>query len=1013
MSPGPEISALRRAMAPRRWPWRIAAALGAAILAAAYLAGSIVRVSGDVLCVRDRALLPATPVALSPGWHLVPLGFLRVHRYPAGGSELVVGEPQPLRIPTREGSEVVATLEVGLQVEPESVVQLHSACAGDLGGWLEERARALLADLIASREFAPLTRERVPAMEEAGRRRLAEAAGGGIEITALRFLRLGYEGAPPIASGPRARAGRRLLWIAVDSFDWDIIHPLIEAGRMPNLERLIEDGAWGNLQSIPPLLSPVIWTSVATGKGPDKHGIVDFVATDPASGAVIPVTSTLRKTRAFWNILSDAGASVGVVAWWASFPAEAVQGFMATDRIAYQLFKGRIRDDPLDASLKTYPPDLYRRIASLIRPPAEVPDEEVARFVDVKRFGSRLSDDDRSRVDELRTILAAASTYANIGMKLFAEIPTDVRVIYFEGPDTTSHLFMPFMPPAAPGVPPEKVEWFGRAVPEYYAFQDERIGGFVEAFADEETTILVCSDHGFKVGAERPETESRISHGKAADWHAREGIVLFSGKDIRRGGRILGASVVDLVPTLLALFGLPVGKDMDGKVLTAALSEEFLAAHPVRTIATYDTSRPASGPRLARMTEGDQELLQKLQSLGYIQQSMPTARINQGTIHLQSGDYAAAVREFESALEKMDQEPVRLNLARAYRLAGRPEEAQRQLDRLLGGGWNRAAVLTEMAALNRDRRDWEGAERLLRRALEEDPKFAQAHMHFARLYEQQERWDEALASYRKAVDLEPTLADASNQIGVILQHQGKPSEAVVHFRRAIEVNPDLAGPYNNLGLIYREMGDLDRAREILETGIAMAPKSAILHNSLGSLYHDRGEAERGIRSFEKALDLNPEYAEAVANLATVHREAGRLERAAEHLRRLLELEPDNTEARLSLALVLMARKLDAEASATLREVLQKEPSNFKALVALGKIELRRGRTPEAVALLERAGEVDGGVTRLWNDLAAGYQGLGRTQDARAALQRSLRLDPNQPEVSRRLAEIGGRTPSQK
>ena len=805
----------------------------------------------------------------------------------------------------------------------------------------------------------------------------------------------------------RASAGRpKVLWFAVDSFDWRILRPLIDAGRMPNLQRLIERGAWGDLQSIAPLLSPVIWTSVATGVRPDKHGIIDFVATDPRTGAVLPVTSTLRRVPAYWNVLSDAGVSVGVVAWWASFPAESVEGFMVTDRIAYQLFRGRIEDRAEDNPLKTYPPDLYGRIAPLIVEPPSIGRAELSRFIDLDRHEAAFSPDDRERVDDLRTVLAATRTYAAIGEKLFEEIPTDLRVIYFEGPDTASHLFMPFAPPARPGIPEEKVEWFGRVVPEFYVYQDELIGRFLEAFADEETMVIVSSDHGFATGSDRPEGDSRIGGGQAAAWHTREGVILLSGRDVRPGVRILGASILDLVPTLLALFDLPVAQDMDGKVLTAALTEEHLEKHPIRTIATYDTGRDPAG-RSAHVTRDDQELLARLQSLGYIQQDKPTASINQGTIHLQNGDYDRAIDSFRSAIAQDDKDPVRLNLARAYRFRGDLEDAEDQLRILLERGWNRPAVLTEMAAVSRVRKDWDAAERLLGEALEADPEFSEAHRHLARLYEEQGRWDDAVAAYRRAIDADPGSAEARNQLGVALKRLGRVEEAIASLEDAIETDPDLPGPYNNLGLIYRDLGKPDRAREVLDTGIQMAPRSAILLNSLGSLIHDEGDARGSIALFERALESDPGYAEAVSNLAVIHRELGDTAAEAGALRRLIELEPANLDARLSLALSLLAADRAADAIGVLEEVLAIDPDHVKGLIMLGEVHLGRGRHEEAAAFLERAARIEGSIPRVWNQLGRCYLALGRPGEAAGALRRSLDLEPDQPAVARKLEEIGG------
>ncbi len=991
----------------RRGRWR-RPSLAVAILAAAmalYGALGLTRVGPDEMAVREGALLRSSPVLLAPGRHLAPPGLFRMSRYPRGPASVSFGGPEPLPVVTPEGSTLLGEGSVDYALAADRVVDLHARCGGDLDGFLRGKIASALAQTVSDPALAPVSPARLPDVERAGARLLeAMLEGDGVQVRAVRLTRLGYQGA---AASVRPTARRKVLWIGLDSYDWDIIQPLVEAGRMPHLARLMQEGSWGNLQTVAPLLSPVIWTSVATGKRPDKHGIVDFVATDPKTGAVLPVTSTLRKARAFWNILGDAGVSVGVVAWWASFPAEPVEGFMCTDRISYQLFRGRIKEGADDDPFKTYPADLYRRIAPLIVAPASVDGAELSRFIDLERYASRFSADDRSRVEELQTVLAAARTYAGIGMTMFQERPTDVRVIYFEGPDTASHLFMPFVTPVAAGQSAEKADWFGGVVSEFYEYQDEVLGRFLAAFADEETTVILNSDHGFKIGSERPDTDSRISRGKAADWHSREGMVLLAGKDVRKGGRILGASVLDLVPTLLALYGLPIGEDMDGKVLAAALEEGFLSDHPPATIATYETGERPSPSAEAFLAEDQQELLAKLQSLGYVQQDKPTASLNQGTIAMQAGRHEEAIAAFTAALRGMDEPSVRLNLARAYRLAKRFDEAQRELEGLRVHGWKPEAVLAEMSALARDRKDFGGAERLLEQAMKADPGSAQSHMQAARLHELQERWEEALASYQRAAAADPALAEAHNQAGVVLKRLGRTREAIAAFERAIEVNPDMPGPYNNLGLVHREMGRREESRRVLETGVTMAPKSAVLHNSLGSLYHDGGDVERAVQEFETALRHDPSYAEAVSNLAVIHTGRRDVANATRYLKRLIELEPSNHEARLSLALGLLSQRRVPEAMALVEEVLKAEPAHHKALMLLGEIHLRGGRHEEAARLLEQAGRIDGKSPRLWNDLAGCYLALGRKDAARDAMRKSLGLNPNQPEVSRRLAEIGG------
>ena len=84
---------------------------------------------------------------------------------------------------------------------------------------------------------------------------------------------------------------RKVLLIGWDAADWKVINPLMDAGKMPNLEKLVNQGVKGNLSTLYPMLSPMLWTSIATGKRAHKHGIHGFSEPDPQSGCVRPITN--------------------------------------------------------------------------------------------------------------------------------------------------------------------------------------------------------------------------------------------------------------------------------------------------------------------------------------------------------------------------------------------------------------------------------------------------------------------------------------------------------------------------------------------------------------------------------------------------------------------------------------------------------------------------------------------------------------------------------------------------
>src|SRR4051812_13245686 len=148
-----------------------------------------------------------------------------------------------------------------------------------------------------------------------------------------------------------ARAGEKVrpkvLLIGVDAGEWDVLGPLLDKGRCPNFSRMRDQGSSGKLRSLEPLTkSPIIWASIATGKVPQKHGILDFFVKKrqqerARQGAVAtgegeaPATSNLWRARPLWQILGGLGRSVGVVGWWTTWPAQPVNGVLVSDYVQY------------------------------------------------------------------------------------------------------------------------------------------------------------------------------------------------------------------------------------------------------------------------------------------------------------------------------------------------------------------------------------------------------------------------------------------------------------------------------------------------------------------------------------------------------------------------------------------------------------------------------------------------------------------------------------------------------
>ncbi|RME38582.1 MAG: hypothetical protein D6788_07140 [Planctomycetota bacterium] len=132
-------------------------------------------------------------------------------------------------------------------------------------------------------------------------------------------------------STPRTRTNRRLLIVGWDGATFDVLRPLIDAGKLPHLARLVENGAWGTLHSTVPPITPAAWTTFLTGKHPGTHGIIDFERYDPLTHTLqMNSTRCLDSVRNLWQILGEAGLRVGSINVPMTYPPVPVNGFLVS-----------------------------------------------------------------------------------------------------------------------------------------------------------------------------------------------------------------------------------------------------------------------------------------------------------------------------------------------------------------------------------------------------------------------------------------------------------------------------------------------------------------------------------------------------------------------------------------------------------------------------------------------------------------------------------------------------------
>lgn len=120
----------------------------------------------------------------------------------------------------------------------------------------------------------------------------------------------------------------RCIVIGIDGATFDLLEDWMEAGELPNLRALRDGGFTTELESVLPYYSAPAWTSMVSGKRPDKHGIFDFFYRDGSS--LNTVNSTMRSANAVWNILDQLGGQSIVLNVPGTYPAEEFDGSMVT-----------------------------------------------------------------------------------------------------------------------------------------------------------------------------------------------------------------------------------------------------------------------------------------------------------------------------------------------------------------------------------------------------------------------------------------------------------------------------------------------------------------------------------------------------------------------------------------------------------------------------------------------------------------------------------------------------------
>jgi predicted AlkP superfamily phosphohydrolase/phosphomutase len=266
--------------------------------------------------------------------------------------------------------------------------------------------------------------------------------------------------------------GGRVLIIGLDGMTFDLVGPWAEAGHLPNLARMMDQGVWGRLQStIPPHSGPA-WSTFATGLLPGRHGIYFFLGPSRDRRYFRPLSAESIRGLRFWEFASDQGRTVGVVNVPLTFPPRSVNGYIIAGMFA-----------PNAASAFS-PPELYQQVV-----------EHCGGYVvEVAKT--------RQRQRYLADMMAGMELRCRVAEYLMEHHPVDLFVVVFRMIDSIMHHFWADMDRRHPLRLRLGKTLIPDAILDAYRLLDDAVGRLV-ARASSDTTVFVISDHGFRAEHKR------------------------------------------------------------------------------------------------------------------------------------------------------------------------------------------------------------------------------------------------------------------------------------------------------------------------------------------------------------------------------------------------------------------------------------------------------------------------------------------------------------------------------
>ncbi len=659
------------------------------------------------------------------------------------------------------------------------------------------------------------------------------------------------------------RLAKKLLVIGWDAADWTFIDPLLACGKLPNLRMLVERGCRGDLRTLEPKLSPLLWTSIATGKTADKHGILNFVEPRPDGAGLRLSSSTSRRTKALWNILSQNQLTTHVIGWYATHPAESIRGSVVSNMLQ--------EGEPTDATAAwalpsgvVHPPQLAMHVAESRQRALSFSRQQLKRLAPAAATLAA----HEPRLATLCKLMAYATSIEQTAIDAMNSAPWDCTMVFFDAIDTVGHYFMQYVPPRMDHVSEEDVLAFGNVMENVYQWHDESLGRLMKA-AGPDVTVVLESDHGFHSGKLRPVLVDLPPERRAeleSSWHRPLGIIAMAGPGIQAGAHPSLPSILDIAPTALALLGLPAGEDFDGRVLCESLTSK---SAPTK-VGSWDVIDGEAGLHPADLRQDPFEAvdaIKQLIDLGYMA-ALPgdvqgqldlvsrESRFNLAVVLMTTQRHAQAAEVLRTLTKARPAEPrYALNLGQCLYAVGDFAGAALVLQEFLNhDSASVEARILLAGALGMSGRERQGAAEIgiVEMAIGRRPDLA---LGLADCLCALDDFARAKTHYDAALGLDSS--DPAVHIGLarVQLGLGNFEEAAGHALDALELNQALVEAHYLLGAALAWFGDWENSIRSCQFAVQYEPKHLDAHRFIFLCGQKTGNAELRLKHDAKVREL--------------------------------------------------------------------------------------------------------------------------------------------------------------